>query len=52
MLADINARIERSHTLFNEQSGGVATLTRGADFGQKMRFILAMPIVYIFDFLL
>lgn len=52
MLADINARIERSHTLFNEQSGAVATLTRGADFGQKMRFILAMPIVYIFDFLL
>lgn len=52
MLADIKTRIEHSHALFNEESSAIATLTHGAEFGQKLRFALAMPIVYVFDFLL
>lgn len=52
MLADIQTRISGSRKLFEKDSSALNSLIHGAEFGQKVKFILAMPIVYIFDFLL
>lgn len=52
MLADMESRISSSRQLFEDSGSALSSLLQDAEFGQKLRFTLAMPIVFIFDFLL
>ncbi len=52
MLSDIQSRIAASRKLFEGNSSAMGALVHNAEFGQKLRFALAMPIVYVFDILL
>ncbi|MEY2988996.1 MAG: hypothetical protein RJB13_2517 [Pseudomonadota bacterium] len=52
MLSDIESRISGSRTLFEGNASALSSLIQNAELGQKLRFLLAMPIVYVFDILL
>lgn len=52
MLADINDRITRSRKLFDSEKGALETLLEGSHGSEKMKFALALPLVFFFDFIL
>jgi putative cardiolipin synthase len=52
MLADINNRISRSRKLFESGSSPLDRLLEGSASDQRIKFALAIPLVWFFDFLL
>ena len=52
VLVDIQSRISGSRKLFESDTSAWSSLILNAELGQKIRFALAMPIVYVFDILL
>lgn len=52
MLYDINSRMERSRKLFGAGKPALHSLLEGATIGQRIRYVLALPLANMFDFLL
>lgn len=52
MLDDMNSRMAGARQLFGASENSLANLLTGAESSQKVKFALAIPLVYFFDFLL